>query len=152
MHRVVITGLGPVSSIGTGISSFSAALREGRSGISPINCFDPTGFPHINAGEVKDFTPGRILQRINPSCWGRSALFAAAAARLAVQDAQLDLDSVDPERVNVVIGTTCGESQVAEMLAAQILQGGFASQTPELLRQAPGSRLANAVSEELGVT
>jgi len=127
-------------------------LREGRSGISPIKGFDSTGFPHVCAGEVHDFRPQALLRRLDPSAWGRSTLFAATAARLAVRDAQLNLDQVDLERVGVVMGTTCGESQVAEALAAEILNHGFQAQSPEFLRQAPGSRLANGVSEELGVS
>src|SRR3954465_60405 len=89
-HPVVVTGLGPVSSGGIGIQAFAAALREGRSGISPIRSFDTAGFPHVNAGEVHDFEPDAIVERIDTSAWGRSSLFAAAAARLAVRDARLD--------------------------------------------------------------
>src|ERR1039458_10173623 len=125
MHRVVITGLGPVSSIGIGISAFCSSLREGRSGISRITSFDLRGFPNVCAGEVRNFYPETILRRLQPSSWGRSTLFAAAAARLAVEDAQLDLDHVSPDRVGVVIGTTCGESQVVEALTQEILAHGF---------------------------
>jgi 3-oxoacyl-[acyl-carrier-protein] synthase II len=148
----VITGLGPISSIGIGISPFSASLREGRSGISRITCFNPSGFPHICAGEVHNFRPETILHRLSPLSWGRSSLFAAAAARLAVEDAQLDLDRVSSDRVGVVMGTTCGESRVVEDLTHEIVQNGFESMSPELLRQVPASRVAFAVSEELAST
>jgi len=150
MHRVVVTGLGPVSSIGVGISAFSAALRAGRSGISPITSFDARGFPHAHAGEVHDFRPDLILRRLDCASWGRSTLFAAAAARLAIEDAQLDLDTICPERIGVVIGTTCGESTVIEALTAEILEHGFDSLSPELLRRSSGDQLAHGVSEELG--
>lgn len=152
MHRVVVTGLGPVSSIGIGVSAFATALRAGRSGISPIRSFDSTGFPHVCAGEVHQFEPEPILRRLDPHGWGRSSLFAAAAARLAVEDARLDLDTVASDRVGIVMGTTCGESQIVEALTQQILDGGFDAQAPELVRQSPASRLAHAVSEELGAT
>jgi 3-oxoacyl-[acyl-carrier-protein] synthase II len=152
VHRVVITGLGPVSSIGTGVAAFSAALREGRSGISRITSFDPSGFPHACAGEVRDFRPQAILRRLDPAQWGRSAQFAAAAARLAVADARLRLDRVSPERVGVVVGTTSGESQVIEVLTAELVAAGFDALSPGLLRQVPAERLAYAVSEELGST
>jgi 3-oxoacyl-[acyl-carrier-protein] synthase II len=152
MKRVVITGLGPVSNIGVGIRAFSVGLREGRSGISRITSFDPTGFPHICAGEVHDFQPEEILCRLTPSSWGRSAIFAASAARLAVQDADLNLNHLSPERVGVAVGTTCGESQVSEAISAAILGLGFDKLSPALLRQAPGAQLSNAVSEELGST
>lgn len=151
MTRVVITGLGPVSSIGVGAWEFAAALRAGRSGISRITSFDPGGFPHQNAGEVRGFDPARHLSRIDPSRWGRSSQFAASAARLAVADGHLQLDRVDPERAHAVIGTTSGESAVLEMVTAQIVEGGFPAQSADLLAQLPANRLANAVSSELGI-
>lgn len=151
MIRVAVTGLGPVSNIGIGLPKFTEALRAGRSGISRIASFDPTGFPHQNAGEVRDFHPADHVRRIDPRRWGRSSLFAASAARLAVDDAALDIEAVLPGRAHSVVGTTSGESQVAEALTAQIVAGGFAAQDPELLRQLPANRLANAVSEELGL-
>jgi 3-oxoacyl-[acyl-carrier-protein] synthase II len=148
-RRAVVTGLGPVSSIGIGIAPFSAALREGRSGISPIRSFDATGFPHFRAGEVHDFRPEAILRRLVPTRWGRSSLFAASAARLAVDDAGLDLARVERDRVAVVMGTTCGETRVMESITAEIVQNGFGAMPPELVRQFPAHRLAHAVSEEL---
>jgi len=146
---VVVTGLGPVSSIGTGVAAFSAALRAGRSGISPIGSFDTTGFPHVSGGEVHDFCPEAILRRLDTRSWGRSSLFAAAAARLAVEDAGLGPDEVPPERVGVVMGTTCGETRVMEAITGEIVRWGFPAMPPELVRQLPAHRLAHAVSEEL---
>ncbi len=151
MVRVAVTGLGPVSSIGVGGPAFADSLRTGRSGISRITSFDPTGFPHQNAGEVRDFDPTNHLRRLDPARWGRSSQFAASAARLAVQDGGLDLERLPPGRAHAVIGTTSGESTVAEALTAQIVTGGFPAQDPELLAQLPANRLANAVSEELGL-
>jgi len=151
MVRVAVTGLGPVSSIGIGVAAFAEGLRAGRSGISAITSFDPAGFPHQDAGEVQDFHPTEHLQRLDPQRWGRSSQFAASAARLALADAGLDLSQVDPSRAHAVIGTTSGESQVAEALTAQMVNGGFAAQDPALLSQLSANRLANAVSEELGL-
>lgn len=147
----MVTGLGPVSSIGVGASEFARALRAGRSGISRITAFDPSGFPYRNAGEVRGFEPARHLQRLDPRAWGRSSLFAASAARLAVADADLRTDRIDPTRAHAVIGTTSGESAVLEELTAQIVDGGFPAQDPALLTRLPAHRLANAVSEELGL-
>ncbi|MEH1123230.1 beta-ketoacyl-[acyl-carrier-protein] synthase family protein [Micromonospora sp. CPCC 206061] len=151
MPRVVVTGLGPVSSIGVGAEAFAAALRAGRSGISPITSFDTTGFPHDRGGEVRDFEPGAILRRIAPGRWGRSSQFAAAAGRLAVADGRLDLAQLSPERAGAVIGTTSGESVAVEAVTAQLVAEGFSAVAPDLLRQVPASRLAHAVSAELGL-
>lgn len=151
MVRVVVTGLGPVSSIGTGVTAFADALRTGRSGISPITSFDASGFPHRNGGEVRDFDPGHHLRRIDAANWGRSSQFAASAARLATEDAKLDLAGVASGMAHAIMGTTSGESAVAEALTAQIVDSGFAAQDPALLAQLPANRLANAVSAELGL-
>jgi 3-oxoacyl-[acyl-carrier-protein] synthase II len=150
MQRVVVTGLGPVSSIGIGVEPFCAALRLGRCGLSPIRSFDTTGFPSIYAGEVPDFVPERILRRLDPAAWGRSAQFAAAAARLAANDGRFAADAIDLTRVAVVIGTTCGESQVVEKLAAEALHAGLQGQSPALVEMLPAGRIAHAASAELG--
>lgn len=147
--RVVVTGLGPVSSIGVGAAAFCEGLRDGRSGASPIRSFDTSGFPRVYAAEVHEFQPASIIHNIDPFAWGRSSLFAACAARLAIEDAQLDLSRVTPERVGVVIGTTCGETQVMERMTTQMLEGAGAI-SAELARQVGADRLAHAASEELG--
>lgn len=72
LRRVVITGLGPVSSIGIGASAYSEGLREGVNGVSPIACFDPTGFPYIMAGEVHAFRPEDMVRRLSVDEWGRT--------------------------------------------------------------------------------
>ncbi|MGI8665938.1 MAG: beta-ketoacyl-[acyl-carrier-protein] synthase family protein [Jatrophihabitans sp.] len=151
MVRVAVTGLGPVSSIGIGRAEFAAALRAGRSGISPISSFATTGFVQRLAGEVVGFEPAALLRRLDPTRWGRSSLLAAAAARLAIQDARLVPEQVPAGRAHAVIGTTSGESQVLEALTGQIVEAGFAAQDPDLLEQLPANRLANAVSTELGL-
>src|SRR5947209_5673846 len=93
-RRVVITGLGPVSSIGVGVAEFGASLHAGRSGFSRIRSFDPAGFPYSYAGEVHGFAPGQLLRALEPGRWGRSSQFAAAAARLAADDAGIEVGRV----------------------------------------------------------
>jgi len=150
MHRVAVTGLGPVSSIGIGVAAFAAALRAGRCGTGPVRSFDSTGFPYVNGGEVAGFDPYAVVRRIRPAEWGRSSQFAAAAARLAADDAGLAPGDVAAHRAGAVIGTTSGESQVVEALTAAQVAAGLSALPPRLLRQAPAVRLANAVSAELG--
>lgn len=152
MRRVAVTGLGPVSSIGTGVEAFAGGLRAGRSGISEITSFDVSGFPHRRGGEVPDFTPGTVVHRLDLPRWGRSSQFAAAAARLAATDGGFRPDTTAPGRAGAVIGTTSGESVTMELLTAQIVDGGFHTLAPALLDQLPAHRLAHAVSAELGLT
>lgn len=152
MRRVVVTGLGPVSNVGTGAEAFGASIRAGRSGVSPISSFDASGFPHRNAGEVKDFAPGALLDRLDPDEWGRSSLFAAAAAKLAVADAGLGAGELSRAGAGSVLGTTSGESPVIERLTEEEVERGWANQTARLYEQVPAARLAYAVNRELGLT
>ncbi|MEU1947873.1 beta-ketoacyl-[acyl-carrier-protein] synthase family protein [Streptomyces sp. NPDC020125] len=151
-RRVVITGLGPVSSIGTGVTAFGQALRAGTSGISAISSFDSSGFPHYMAGEVPDFDPKALLRTLATSEWGRTSLFAAAAARLAVEDAGIDEKVLAGAAAGSSIGTTSGESQVIEALTAEWVHSGLDQITPAYAAQVPASRLAAAVNQELGLT
>ncbi|MEU5695831.1 beta-ketoacyl-[acyl-carrier-protein] synthase family protein [Actinosynnema sp. NPDC020468] len=147
MVRVAVTGLGPVSSVGTGRAAFSAALRAGRTGAAPITSFDTTGFPRVHGCEVPDFAPERLLRRLDPRGWGRTSLFAACAARLAVDDAGL-ADTAGGGTA-VVMGTTSGESQELEAMTAAVLAGGFPAVPAGVATALPAGRISRAVSEEL---
>nr|QRG34986.1 beta-ketoacyl-[acyl-carrier-protein] synthase family protein [Micromonospora sp.] len=151
-RRVVVTGLGPVSSIGIGVDAFTTALRAGRSGITPIASFDTTGFLTHRAGEVHEFAPEDMVTRLDPADWGRSSLFAAAAARLALTDAGATDIPDRSDRVGVCMGTTSGESQVVERLTEHWLAHGYPGTPQALARQLPAGRVAEAVSRELGLT
>ncbi len=150
-RRVVITGLGPVSSIGIGVTDFAGSLLAGRVGTAPIRSFDTTGFPYLTAGEVHDFRPEELLEVLDLRSWGRSSLFAAAAARLAVTDAGLDPATLSAARSGAIIGTTAGEAVPVQHLAEQWVKEGLDNLDPALVAQVPASRIANAVSVELSL-
>ncbi|MBL1081159.1 beta-ketoacyl-[acyl-carrier-protein] synthase family protein [Streptomyces actinomycinicus] len=152
MRRVVITGLGPVSSIGIGAAAYEQALRQGVNGVSPIECFDTTGFPYYMAGEVHDFRPEDMVRRLSVEEWGRTSLFAASAARLAVADAGIDEDVLASSRAGSTMGTTGGETQILERLTADSLAGGPTGLDAGLVRQVSSARLSQAVNRELRLT
>src|SRR5438045_547064 len=98
MTGVVITGIGVIAPIGIGARRFWEALLDGRSGIGPVESFDTSAFPvHIGA-EVRDFRPGDYLRRLDPQKTGRASQFAAAAARLALDDAAIAVEQQDARR------------------------------------------------------
>jgi 3-oxoacyl-[acyl-carrier-protein] synthase II len=148
-RRVVVTGLGVVSSIGFGAPAFLDGLRRGRSGISPIRSLDTTGFPHANGGEVRGFDPHLWFRRLKPEQWGRSSQFSVAAARMAVEDAGIDLEFLQRARAGSCVGTTEGESAVIDQLAGEWVSKGPEGLSPSAVRQAAASRLAIAVNREL---
>jgi 3-oxoacyl-[acyl-carrier-protein] synthase II len=114
MKRVVITGIGIVSAIGTGKDAFWSALLEGKSGISPVSTFDTAAFPVHIGGEVRDFDPEDHLERQRPDSMGRASQMGIAAARLAIADSKADLDGMERSRVGVAMGTTSGEPLFVE--------------------------------------
>jgi 3-oxoacyl-[acyl-carrier-protein] synthase II len=150
-HRVVITGLGVVSSIGLGVTAFAEALKQGKSGISPIRSFDTTGFSHALGGEVQDFDPQMWLKRLDPATCGRTSQFAAAAARMAMEDAGIDPEVLSNSVCGAAIGTTDGESQLIDRLTAEWAYHGPQSMTPGVMGQVPAHRLALSVNRELNL-
>jgi 3-oxoacyl-[acyl-carrier-protein] synthase II len=112
--RVVVTGLGVVSPIGTGADAFWNAACKGVNGIAPITTFDTAGFRTSVGGEVKGFSPEAYLSPDQISSMGRSSQLAASAAKMALAQADIDITQQDPYRVGVSLGTTMGEPQVLE--------------------------------------
>jgi 3-oxoacyl-[acyl-carrier-protein] synthase II len=151
-RRVVVTGLGAVTSIGIGADAFASGLRAGRSGARPVRAFDTSGFDHGIGCEIVDFAPDPWLRRLDPDSLGRAAQFAVAASRMAVDHAGLGAADDLPARAGLVaIGTTDGESRDLDDLAAQELARGWAGVDPALARRAGAGQLSAAVARELGL-
>lgn len=148
-RRVVVTGIGLFSSIGTGVSEFLAGLRSGRSGAKPINAFDTTGFDHGNGCEIVDFDPERWIRNLDPRTAGRPSQFAAGAARMAVVDAGLDPAALPGRRTLVCVGTLDGESYDYDSLVATQLAAGPESIDPVAAARVRASRPSVAVAREL---
>ncbi len=110
--RVFVTGVGVVSSIGLGKDEYFASLAEGRSGISPVESFDPKNLGREYAGEVKQFVAKDHLTAAELRRTGRCSAMTLAAARMAVADAGIKDGSLRGPRTAVVIGTTMGEAGI----------------------------------------
>ncbi len=107
-RRVVVTGVGVLSPIGNDRETFWNRLIRGESGIGPVTRFDPSNFPTQIAGEVKDFDPLDYMERKEARRMDRFVQFAVAATKMALQDAALDMEKEDPNRVGVYIGSGIG--------------------------------------------
>ncbi|MCG8917197.1 beta-ketoacyl-[acyl-carrier-protein] synthase family protein [Actinokineospora sp. PR83] len=150
-RRVVVTGIGCVSSIGTGVDSFTESIKLGRSGVSELRAFDSGDFSAHLGGEVHDFAPEAIVRTIDPADWGRTAQFAAAAARLAAQDAGIELTDELRLTAGAIIGTTNGEAPTVDTLTRQWLERGPGLMDADLVSLLPAGNIAAAVSAELGL-
>jgi 3-oxoacyl-[acyl-carrier-protein] synthase II len=151
-RRVVITGLGTITSIGLGVSAFLDGLRSGRSGVKPITAFDTTGFAHANGCEVDDFDPAQWIHHVDPAELGRATQFSAAAARMAVEDAGLGLAELRRARALVSVGTTDGESRDLDGLIATQLDQGHEHWPAPVVRRAQAGRLSSGIVRELALT
>ena len=105
-NRVVVTGLGAVTPIGTGWQNFWQALKDGRSGIGKISRFDTTSYTAQIAGEVADFDPANFIDKKELKRMDRYTQFALAATKLALEDSKLE--KINGERAGVFIGSGIG--------------------------------------------
>lgn len=107
--RIVVTGLGVVSSIGIGKDIFWDNLIRGKSGTSEVTAFDTSGHSNHKGGEVKSFKPQEFINKKKIKAMGRTSQLAVASAKLALGDSLLNSDILSKCRVGVCIGTTLGE-------------------------------------------
>jgi 3-oxoacyl-[acyl-carrier-protein] synthase II len=114
--RVVITGLGVISSIGIGWKEFWDSLLKGKSGISPVSSFDTTNHFTHNGGEVKDFKPEDFIPQEQLKFMNRATQMASSAAKLAIEDAGLIPGYLDNHKVGISFGTTLGDAQAIEKI------------------------------------
>jgi 3-oxoacyl-[acyl-carrier-protein] synthase II len=105
-----------VSSIGLGKEDFFRSLEQGKSGISPVESFDASRMGRGYGGEVKDFRPRDHLTAAEARRCGRCSAMTLAAARMAIQDAQLSPKHLKGPRTAVVLGTTMGEATLLEAI------------------------------------
>ncbi len=113
-NRVVITGLGAVTPIGTGIKDFWEGLQAGRNGIAKVTRFDVTGFRSQLAAEVKNFQAEDWIDKKSAQRMDRFVQFGIAASAIAIEDAGLEFFSYDKNRAGVIIGSGIGGSQAIE--------------------------------------
>ncbi|CAE6697157.1 beta-ketoacyl-ACP synthase II [Nitrospira defluvii] len=108
VRRVVITGLGLVTPLGTGVDKTWKALCAGESGIGRITRFDPTGYDAQIAGQVKDFDPAQFIEKKEIKKMDTFIHYAVGASQLAVDDANLTVSPEEATRVGVYIGSGIG--------------------------------------------
>jgi len=107
-RRVVITGLGAVTALGSTLAQYWEGLVQGRSGIRKITQFDASALPCQIAGEIPDFNPDQYMDRKEARRVSRASQIALASAIQAVADAGLPTPLLDQERSSVVFGTAVG--------------------------------------------
>lgn len=149
-HRVAVTGIGPITAIGTGVAAFFDGLRRERSPIRRITRFDATPWRSRIAAEVDDFEPhdcidSRLLRRLD-----RFGQFSLASARLAIEDAALDTGRLDPDTVAVQMGTALGGIAYAEEQNARLNAHGIRAVDPRVALTTFGGAASCSIAIEFG--
>jgi 3-oxoacyl-[acyl-carrier-protein] synthase II len=147
---VVVTGIGAVTSVGCGRQEMWEGLLAGRCGTSPVESFDTDKYTVHVGGEVKGFEPGKYLSSLSPGELGRASQLACAAARLAVEDAGVDLGALVPERAGVAMGTTSGEPREVERLDDRWVADELDEVGAEFIGLYPCHLIAAHVASEVG--
>jgi 3-oxoacyl-[acyl-carrier-protein] synthase II len=147
--RIVITGLGLVTALGSDADTFFNNLLEGKSGIGPLTRFDATNFTCKVAGEFNSFDPTQYMDAREARRSDRFTQFALAAAKVAVKDSALDLDKTDRDRVGVIIGTGIGGMETIESQARRLVEGGPHRVSPLMIPMLISNMGGGAVAIEL---
>ncbi len=129
-RRVVVTGLGLVTPLGTGLEKTWQALCAGKSGVRRISRFDATGYPSQIAGEVTDFDPAQFIEKKEIKKMDTFIHFAVGASQMAVDDAGLKIAPDSAERVGVYIGSGIGGLPAIEHYHKVLLENGSDRVTP----------------------
>jgi 3-oxoacyl-[acyl-carrier-protein] synthase II len=123
-RRVVVTGVGLLTSVGIGTKPVWDAIKSGTNGIGPITAFDATDFNCRIAGEVKGFDPANYIEKKEIKKMGRFIQFAIAASEFALEGAGLKPDPAEAERTGVYIGSGIGGFEVIEREHKNLLEKG----------------------------
>ncbi|RNC70349.1 MAG: beta-ketoacyl-[acyl-carrier-protein] synthase II [Desulfuromonadales bacterium] len=130
MRRVVVTGVGAVSPLGTGNSKNWEALVSGTSGLGLISRFDASDLPVRIAGEVKDFDAEQFIDKKEVKKMDLFIQYSIAAAHFAMEDSGLQITEENAERVGVLVGAGLGGLPTIERYHSAMLEGGYKKISP----------------------
>lgn len=146
--RVVVTGLGCVTPIGIGKDAFWQGLITGKNGIDRITRFDVTEYATQIAGEVKDFDVNQYIDKKEAKRMDRFTQYAVASAKMAIEDAKLDLTAENRERIGTVVGTGIGGMETLSDQAAVLSAKGPGRMSPFFVPM----MIANMAAGQVAIT
>jgi 3-oxoacyl-[acyl-carrier-protein] synthase II len=146
-RRVVVTGLGIVSPVGTGVTTAWSAVLAGRSGIARITRFDAAAYASQIAGEVRDFDVTQFLPAKDARRMDRFVHFGMAAAIEAIKDSGIEVTAANAERIGAIIGSGIGGLPLIEETHTELLKSGPRRISPFFI---PGT-IINMVAGNLSI-
>lgn len=150
-RRVVITGMGAITPIGTDVESYWKSLKEGTVGIAPITCFDTADFKCKLAAEVKDFDPKEYVDAKAARRMERFTQFAVAASKQALEQSGIDMEKEDPYMAGVSLGSGIGSLQAVERDVRKLHEKGPSRVNPLLVPMMISNMAAGNVSIQFGL-
>jgi 3-oxoacyl-[acyl-carrier-protein] synthase II len=150
--RVVVTGLGVVTSIGHNATDFWQSLLAGRSGIDRVTRFDPTDYPCKVGAEVRDWDPAQFMDGKEVKRNDRFTHFAVVASTQALADAGLAKGGtdLDPDRFGVIIGSGIGGLETIGKQAKALFDGGPRKVSPFMIPSLISNMAAGVVAIAVG--
>lgn len=152
MKRVAITGAGVVTPIGIGLKAFWEGLMTGKSGAGQISHFDAANFPTTIGAEVKGFSGADYLEKKEVRRTDLFIQYAVAAARMAVEDARLDVsDAEKNNRIGVLVGSGIGGIQTIERQFGVLKEKGPRRVSPFLVPMLIANMASGYISIVMGL-
>jgi 3-oxoacyl-[acyl-carrier-protein] synthase II len=148
-RRVVITGMGAITPIGLNVDEYWDGLLSGKNGIGPITLFDATNFPVKIGAEVKNFNPEKYLPLKRIDRTARVTQMGMVAAKMAIEQAQLDMAKENPSDIGVVIASSGALSLLIE--EADLIKNKPARIDPLLITKIAPSMVPCQIGMELKV-
>jgi 3-oxoacyl-[acyl-carrier-protein] synthase II len=149
-ERVVITGLGLVTPLGTGKDEFARNLFAGASGIDTVQSFDTGAVTSHLGAEVKGFVPRDFISVKSLRRMDKTSLMTTASARMALDDAGIAVTEDNRDRIGILLGTAFGATDVTLQFAQTLLSDGPSSVNPILVPNTVMNAPAGHASIELG--
>lgn len=150
-RRVVITGMGAVSSLGCGADKLWQSIKQGKSGIKRIERIDVSDLPTQVGAEVRDFDPNQFLEKKEIKRMDRFAQYALAATQMAVDEAKTDFAKLNKERIGVIVGTGIGGIESIENQHGLLLEKGAGRISPFLVPMMLPNMAAGLIAIKYGV-
>ena len=150
-RRVVITGIGAVSPVGTGKDAFWEGLSAGRCAIKPITRFDTTGYKAHLAAELPNFDPTLYMEKKEARRADLYCQYAMAAAKLAVEDASISFDGCDTARTGVIVGSGVGGLTTLETEHGKLMEKGPGRVSPFFIPMMIANMAAGMISIAYGL-
>jgi 3-oxoacyl-[acyl-carrier-protein] synthase II len=148
-RRVVVTGIGIITPVGNDLDTFWKNLTEGRSGVTKYKAFDSTTYDCKIAGEVAGFDPTKYFRSPKDARRAdRFAQFAMAAAKIALADSGIDLETVNHERFGVMVGSGIGGLKSMEEECRRLFERGPSRVSPFTLAMMISNMARGWVSRE----